>query len=852
MKKIIIHLSDLHFRKNWEEDQGFVLDAFFKDLQKQVEQTIISNVYIAFSGDIVLAGKDPELYKDFFNQFEAELSRLKIPKIQRIFVPGNHDVSDEFIESNAVEHEGIVIQNLKEKDFNDYIQKTKPNILKDKFKNYEEFEKKFAHYGVSKDILSGVGWDIGDGIGIYCLNSAICSSGGYNDINDKERLAIYTRGIYKWISNNKDKIKILIMHHPLRWLKKWAQPVLTNLLRNEFSLCLSGHVHNQAIFYSINKEHSLVECSAPPLLTNKDGDLGYALISVSNKGVLNIQYRQWTKKNTFVTGVNFSDTDDGKIVIKKSSNDDKSKEAITRILENNLDNALRSFSSQPIIWVEPILCNRSELSKDIDDNTNQPINLTDFISNPKSTIIKAPPQFGLTCLAHRIAKEAWENDSFLWLYLNCNTIKSLNRLDRIVKKSTNALGVEKRNINGIILDSWTTVEKYFVKILHSLSDTYKNIPIIVMQTTDNMGLANEDEKETIDREFDILFLHSLPRTHIRKAISVYNNKVHIGEEDAVVEKIVSDLHLLNIHRTPLNCLTLLKVFEKYFDESPVNRTKMIEMILFLLFNVDALPTYKSRPDLKDCEYVLGRFCEKMIRNGVYHFDRDEFTRELEAVCSEKLIDLEIDVVFDVLHANQIVVRQNGQFCFRFSYWISYFAAQRMHHNKEFAEYILGEKRYVSFPEMIEFYTGIDRRREDALEILIKDLRETCDAVRDKVGLPDDMNPFELLKWSPDEDSFKKIKDEIRNDVTSSNLPTAVKDQYADVEYNKIKPYDQSIHEVINEFSLPLLVQNTKAAARALRNSDYVNSNIKFELLTEIVRSWEEYSKFFLFYHLYLP
>ena len=138
MKKIIIHLSDLHFRQNWEEDQGFVLDAFFKDLHKQVERTIVSNVYIAFSGDVVLAGSEPELYMDFFNQFEAELSRLKIPKIQRIFVPGNHDVSDEFIESNAVEHEGIVIQNLKEKDFNDYIQKTKPNILKDKFTLYKK------------------------------------------------------------------------------------------------------------------------------------------------------------------------------------------------------------------------------------------------------------------------------------------------------------------------------------------------------------------------------------------------------------------------------------------------------------------------------------------------------------------------------------------------------------------------------------------------------------------------------------------------------------------------------------------------------------------------------------------
>lgn len=89
MKKIIIHLSDLHFRQNWEENQGLVLDAFFKDLSKQIEHTAISNIYIAFSGDVVLAGGNPELYEDLLNQFDIELTKLKIPKNQRFCVPGN-------------------------------------------------------------------------------------------------------------------------------------------------------------------------------------------------------------------------------------------------------------------------------------------------------------------------------------------------------------------------------------------------------------------------------------------------------------------------------------------------------------------------------------------------------------------------------------------------------------------------------------------------------------------------------------------------------------------------------------------------------------------------------------------
>jgi predicted MPP superfamily phosphohydrolase len=55
MDKIIIHLSDLHFRQNWEDDQDLVLVGFFKDLEKQINKLEKSSIYIAFSGDLVLA-----------------------------------------------------------------------------------------------------------------------------------------------------------------------------------------------------------------------------------------------------------------------------------------------------------------------------------------------------------------------------------------------------------------------------------------------------------------------------------------------------------------------------------------------------------------------------------------------------------------------------------------------------------------------------------------------------------------------------------------------------------------------------------------------------------------------------
>lgn len=54
-------------------------------------------------------------------------------------------------------------------------------------------------------------------------------------------------------------------------------------------------------------------------------------------------------------------------------------------------------------------------------------------------------------------------------------------------------------------------------------------------------------------------------------------------------------------------------------------------------------------------------------------------------------------------------------------WLYYFAAHRMHHDPTFAAFILSDRRYAAYPELIEFYAGIDRRRSDAVACMTTDL-----------------------------------------------------------------------------------------------------------------------------------
>ncbi|MBX8510561.1 hypothetical protein K5D34_12825 [Pseudomonas cichorii] len=518
---------------------------------------------------------------------------------------------------------------------------------------------------------------------------------------------------------------------------------------------------------------------------------------------------------------------------------DSSKDHVKSILEQRLEESLKIFSNQPAIWVDPFLSRIDSIDEKASENYKSRVKTEEILATSESIIIKAPPQFGLTSLANYFVLEAWKSGR-IWLRLNAKTIQR-DDICRSVSRELGTLGITNEKIDCIVLDSWRNTDVGAKKLLRNLCSDYPDTPVVLMQTTEESPFQKEESNENINRDFEILYLLALPRSQVRKVVYGYNEAKHIGDENRLLEKILRELDALNIHRTPLNCITLLKVSESNIDDSPVNRTKMIELILFALFNLDELPTYKTKPDLKDCEYALGRFCEILIKDRRQTFSRVEFLENITTFCEEKLLHLEVSVVFDTLFINNIITKIGSEFCFRATYWIYYFAARRMYTCKEFKSYILDKASYASFPEIIEFYTGIDRDRGEVLEKLTIDLSNACDTVDQKTGLPSNINPLASIEWSPSAESIATAKESLNENITNSNLPDSLKDDLADKNYNQLKPYDQSIQYILEEYSLSILIQKIKASSRALRNSDYVDPNLKRLLLNQITRGWKQVS-----------
>jgi len=453
-------------------------------------------------------------------------------------------------------------------------------------------------------------------------------------------------------------------------------------------------------------------------------------------------------------------------------------------------------------------------------------------------------QFGLTCFGRHLALEHFRKGSGQVIAMMDATEIEPHRqgVIRAVSERCQQLRVSPTSLAAIILDNYEN-DKPSHRILRELSTEFPKVPVINLLNIDDcsqIALALEPQAGT-PRE--TLYLLSLTRNRIRQLVFAYLSDRSDLDDTLVTAKVISDLDALNIHRTPSNCLMILKLAEHAFDDSPVNRTEMIHRVLSVLFfQFNKIPRYATRPDLKDCEYALGYFCETLIRQGRSSFTKAEFFDKTNEYCSARLFSLDIEVLFGFLFAESIVVQKGHSFGFRFTYWLHFFGAHRMHHDRPFAEFILSEQRYSAFPELIEFYAGIDRRRVDAVTTLTSDLKEMNRAFLERTGIAGDFFPWDRFEWKPTEEAIAALRKELTESVEGSALPTSVKDAVADSGYDPSRPYNQELASFIEKSTLNQLLTAMRGAARVLRNSDHVPPEAKTALLEEVLTCWTRLSQ----------
>lgn len=821
----ILHISDIHFGWNKPEEDGVVLDAFFEDLEKTMPKESKEDNYCIISGDLVYKGCNDREYEIFYSEFINKLIKI-IPLNNILVVAGNHDLNRTWVETNIEMHTEDIYKKRTEVEFNDYLVGNDCQLF-DKFSPFNKFCKETLH---SPEFdLTGYYRNITSDVSVFMLNSALCSSGGADDIVDEGHLAIETRKLNDWISHNKGRTKVLVMHHPISHLKEGYQDEINNMCRNGIDYVFAGHLHNQ----NVNQIDNGAKVFISPQLYSSKSDLdGYSIIRFENSILKEIEYKEWNKRfRKFMNGQSFTGTNDGKWI-----NNIKAKHGVVNIIENKLqedfDNAMTTYGVRSQ-WVERLLSVQSLNQRH--EKKEKDLDYLDIINEEKSYQIIAPAQFGLTCFARYIALKSWQQFGQKWVYIDAKEW-TLSKVESDFQSAHKHLCISSEDSNCVIVDNWRNNYREIEKIISKLKRLLENKRVIFLtHGTDPVSIDLNIEDFA---EIKCLFLKEICRKDLRIVLKSIDSEHEIADENVVVERLNQDIIALNMHRTPYNSIQFLKSYTHNFEKRPINRTKVIEGVLRAIFDNPGNLTYGSEIDDNNCKFILGYFCQEMIKADKLFFTQDEYIKVCEPFIEKQYNTTNLYDLLQVLVNNQIIECVGKNLQFRQVYWVSYFAALRMKDDSSFADYMFNHKNGIYNSDLIDFFTGIDGRNADAAKQLSNKIEELSTSVTHHVGIDGNFNPFKDIKWRLKETQQGITQEKLEESIKQSRMPDEIKEVVADRNFDSIKPYTQQIYTFLDKFEVRNLMQALMSGSRALRNSEFIEPEDKEELSKAIFKGWE--------------
>jgi calcineurin-like phosphoesterase family protein/energy-coupling factor transporter ATP-binding protein EcfA2 len=280
MSKIsILHLSDIHFKKNKDDKRKTFREAVREKMLATITDHIDKNSldldFVAVTGDIAFSGKEYNEAKNFFDDLKSVLSE----KTTFLVVPGNHDVDRGYLDDVISLHD--IVRNGKTDKFLNSKKKIK-DYINNKFKAYRNFSDYLnpALYE-SKDDYFWVKNFEDKNVSFLGLNSAWASESK----KDRHNITLGYPQVIGAVKKSKCSTRIMLMHHPLfEWFSeedfvRYREEILTSC-----GLILHGHAHFDTAWLIGTPSSSCINLGANASYTDdKKGFIGFQFIEVESR-----------------------------------------------------------------------------------------------------------------------------------------------------------------------------------------------------------------------------------------------------------------------------------------------------------------------------------------------------------------------------------------------------------------------------------------------------------------------------------------------------------------------------------------------------------------------------------------
>lgn len=237
MKSIILHLSDLHIKKNSDSilSRAEEIAKCTYDYLRGVEQ-----VFIVVSGDVAFSGSS-EQYKlatDLLSDIKLKIMEERDCAVDYVIVPGNHDSDFSEVDEtrnlivNALGYDNIV-------DVNIVSSCTKVQ------KNFFAFREAMEEIEIdNEDML----WRDRQ----FSVHGKVICFEGLNVawLSQKDEIQGKLYFPIKNYTSREDKncdLRIAVLHHPLNWYRQGGYREFRTFLRNIADIIITGHEHQGAV-----------------------------------------------------------------------------------------------------------------------------------------------------------------------------------------------------------------------------------------------------------------------------------------------------------------------------------------------------------------------------------------------------------------------------------------------------------------------------------------------------------------------------------------------------------------------------------------------------------------------------
>jgi len=871
----ILHITDLHYKREKLFNQKQVFKAFFEDLSVQCKEHGYPEIII-FSGDLVHNADDEKIYDSMFDEFIEPLLRVANCGLSKIyFCPGNHDLQRSGVEATTREISELSDTSATREVLNKaFFDGRISEIIQKRQRRYFDYISFFDYH---EEIYGNEVIQLFDldniNVSILSLNTSWSGFAGIDKVKDLRKLHVPEAPIAEAVSRIPNgRYVVCAQHHPGSWMTEESEECLLNILGSKVDLHLFGHVHSPRPELSTDYNGNTFRNQSGALYSwIDDRYMGYSLIKVKPRDkLLHAIWRTYFRRrgafdealDISASGGNIYSCEQARLHFQQSINGHKKEVLREWCLTKNLDQTKNAFDQGVVerptsdLFVPPPLTQSVFVDDRSDTGSTEfvekPISFDDLVGSDDNFIIEAYPEYGKTTLLQQFCRTACvskckgENNAspFIPVFLNFSEFQpGTDRVERAIRSSLPELPGDISiaillNEGHLIIcvDDVDVTNANRMKILRNFVESFKsNRFVLSMPRRREAAYVKPDLGFAV--RFTNLTLGQFSRKNLRALVRKWDEP-NI-EEEHLLERVISELRAINVPQTPINSTLLLDIMSSDPGFSPINRPTLIERFIEQLLQKRSMTeTQRRKFDFKNQVHFLGHLSAHMCETNTYLLESDDLSEFARAYLKKFGLPYSSqDILKDIIQARILNVRpSDGMISFRFRAFLEYFTAKHIATNEDFKSWVFDEGRYLSYLNELEYYSGLERSDSNLLSIVSK-RHEIVSGVMFGERFREAMNGDELPSIPMNLDESIKYADDLAAQISERPLTETERDELLEAEIPRDSEGRQEVFrpvpkEISDKFILSLFMYSN-----LVKNSELITDHQKRQHLSAVLRSW---------------